>query len=167
MVLRQLVNVCVCAIAFATFGCDHFSFDFQVESFTKKNTHAHKLFTDNNQSTHQSRQHTRSIDCAWFVYYSAEFIFIIQSVYAFIFILCLFCILNNDDCGLSFLKKSFFLCQLFVLCLLNEHFDNSFEFCLNFCFSSYKWMFNARIISFVSSPPILFFFARLNIHIFG
>lgn len=68
---------------------------------------------------------------------------------------------------LVFFQKSFFLCQLFVLCLLNEHFDNSFEFCLNFCFSSYKWMFNARIISFVSSPPILFFFARLNIHIFG
>lgn len=111
-----------------------------------------------NQATHT---HTWSIDCAWFVYYSAEFIFFIQSVYAFIFIL------NNDDCGLSFFKKVFFLCQLFVLCLLNEHFDNSFEFCLNFCFFSYKWMFNARIISFVSSPPILFFFARLNIHIFG
>lgn len=160
MVLKQLVNVCVCAIAFATFGCDHFSFDFQVESFTK-NTHAHKLFTDNNQSIHQSRRtHTIHRLC------------VIRLLFRWVYFhhpicLCIHFYPLSDDCGLSFFWKKFFLCQLFVLCLLNEHFDNSFEFCLNFCFSSYKWMFNARIISFVSSPPILFFFARLNIHIFG
>lgn len=59
---------------------------FQVEMTSHRLPKVNKI-ADKNQHTHS---HTRSIDCAWFVYYSVESIFIVQSVYSFIFILCLF-----------------------------------------------------------------------------